>query len=157
MASTKLITFLTVIALLCVTSKSTTNFIFTYDTLDRHAPIYPLGYLLANYTVMINLTTDGTSTGFTSATITLEPDLHSGSAVTCEVVSCTDAECVQTCFIPTSDRYQLNITTADTPAAADGSSPNQMQSFQVNVGYYVNATGGPSNSSAEITTLLKAT
>ncbi len=61
------------------------------------------------------------------------------------------------CQVTVSGRYRFNITNPSTPAATDGSSPNVMQYFQFTATSYLTASGGPSNSSAVITTLIKAT
>ncbi len=53
--------------------------------------------------------------------------------------------------------YRAKITSASTPAANDASSPNTMQTYQLTASSFLTSSGGPSNSSASIQTLLKVT
>lgn len=74
MSSTRFFTFIVLLGMLLVASQAQTTYLYTFDSLRMNSPSYSLGYILSNYTVMLNLSTPGTTTGFSSSSFIMETD-----------------------------------------------------------------------------------
>lgn len=157
MSSTRIAALALLVAVLFVGSQAQTTYVYNFDSIRRHIPSYNLGYILSGYTVMLNLTTQGSATNFNSATFTFQPDLLTGLPIAPTTTTCASSpyNCIITYDVSTSQNYRLNITVPSTPSTTAGLSPNQMQIFQMTVSSYLTSSAGPSNSSASISTLLK--
>lgn len=158
MSSSRLTLAFVVLGLLLVACQSQTTYVYNFDTIRRFAPSYNLGYILSGTTIMLNLTTNANTVNFAATPFVLESDdwLSATSAPTTSIppttttCAATPTACVVTFNVGTSGIYRLNITNyLNTPLG------NQMQLFQMQVSSYLTTSGGPSNSTATISTLLK--
>lgn len=153
MSSSRLTLAFVVLGLLLVACQSQTTYVYNFDTIRRFKPSYNLGYILSGTTIMLNLTTNANTVNFAATPFVLEGDnwpVTTSVAPTTTTCAATPTACVVTFDVATSGIYRLNITNyANTPLG------NQMQLFQMQVSSYLTTSGGPSNSSATISTLLK--
>ena len=70
----------------------------------------------------------------------------------------TATNIVYTCpTLPASDYYLLRISRPNSPSDDTGNTPLPLEYFQLTATSYLTASGGPYNSSAIISTLVKAT
>jgi hypothetical protein len=152
---------LALLGLLLTTTQSITTFQYSFNTISRYTPSYSLGYIVSSYSLMVNVSTPGTgadSFTISQLTVAVETDNWPATSVTCTPANITtNVSTIYVCPILVSGRYRVNFTKASSPADLAGSSPNVMQYFQFIVSSYLTVTGGPSNSTAVVTTLVKAT
>lgn len=152
-----------ILGLLLVSSQSLTTYVYNFDTLTKYTPVFDLGYIMSGTSIMLNVSTSSTVLKFTDTSFIFStgyypyPDtvltLNTSTCGVGGVVSCT---VVYNVVISGPYKISLNFTNyASTPSLTAGTSPNQMQLFQMTVTSYLTLSGGPSNSSAAINTLLK--
>lgn len=167
---------LVVIGLLLICAQSATNYTFVFDTQFGDTPSFNLGYLGANYSVLVNLTSTASgANSFNLSNLALSVALYDISnnyaATACNLLNTTSSSFVATaystvyiCNTTSSSNYYLVVELADYPvkftdrdtpvAAAD---VKALQYYQITVTSYLNSTGGPSNSSAVVKNHVKAT
>lgn len=157
MSSTRITTLALLLAVLLVASHTQTTYVYNFDSIRRNIPSYNLGYILSGYTVRLDLSTQGSANDFAAATFTLQADSLTGTTIASTSNTCSPGvyNCIITYDVSASQNYRLNITLPNTPSTAAGLSPNQMQIFQMTASSYLTSSGGPSNSSATVNTLLK--
>jgi len=169
------------VGLLCLLvglSQAQTEFVYNFDNI-RRLNSYKLGWINNGTTVMFNFTTQGTSgTPLTFANLRaasganfLETDSQSGisaasatpgtgSDVVCvDISGCTSADttCVRSCDIISSNFYRFNVDTANVPTTnANPQVQNEdVRNYLFDVTSFSTVSGGPSNSSAVISSLYK--
>ena len=142
----KLLKFLTILALFLVSSESLGSYYYKFNKENERAT-FPLGYLLANHTVMIKLKTIKTDgTDFVKPANTkfrLQEAVDNTKYNVC-TDDCNEnpLDCVVICPIGISGSYELMIRS--------NSSRPFIQTFQIEASQYLTASGGPSNASAVI-------
>lgn len=109
---------------------------------------------------MLNISTDPTVIKFGSTPFILTtgdfPNPETVTTQTSTTCGAASTSCTVNFDITVSGVYRLKLKGfANTPALTDGTAPNQMQIFQVTVTSYLTSSGGPSNSSAVVSTILK--
>jgi hypothetical protein len=110
---------------------------------------------------MVNISTPSTGTDVLSVsapTVAVYTDDAAQTALTCTATTITtNIYVIYTCPVTTSAAYRLYITQANTPDNLIGTvAPSVLQLLQFTATSYLTASGGPNNSSAIITTLVKA-
>ena len=163
---------LLMIGVLLTVSSALTTYVSDFNTLHPNGasttqePFYRLGYQLAGHTVQINLTTQNSVEDFHigGGHFFIEVDDYSDNQVACTIVSgCGTLEytCVLNCNILISKEYRLYVWRDSSPSNNYSTPPNRaiyvLAHFQMQATSFITATGGPSNSSAAITEIFKAT
>ena len=136
--------FLTFIAGQAVTQHS-----YSFDNQFLNSAFYPLGIIDAGTTIMINLTTSGTTLDFSTSAPSLADEFQNDAGVPSFVEGCSQGDnfCTMAFKIERKGNYRYGIFAPNTP----------WQSFQIHITSYLTSSGGPSNPNSVITTIHKAT
>lgn len=139
----KTLTFLALLAIFVTLASCQGSYSYTFDTLRRNVPYYSLGFLNGGHTIMINLTTPGSTFDFTSINLAVSTDSSSTiTPISCSAIDgCNsgDKTCTQTCPLTVSTYYKLVITRTNTPD--DNGSPSYVQFYNLLVNTYLTSAG----------------
>ena len=159
---------LILVGILLTVSWAQTTYVYDFNTLFANKvqiqhPMYNIGYRLNGTTIQLNFTTPNTLETLdvaSSKPFKVELEDIDDNTVTCTIVTgcgTGDFECVQSCPIIKSAIYRLYIWKAAFPTGGTSNILQTMAYFQMEVTSFLTSSGGPSNSSAVITSLFKAT
>lgn len=142
--------------LLSAAQAQVSSFTTTFDTVRRYNPQYTLGYILAGYTLNVNITVPGlggpNAIPANNLGFLVETDSFPATSVNCTANCSSSSECTYTCPILKSQSYRMNVTVYNLPADTAGFSPRVLQFYQLSAGTYLTSAGGPSSG---ITSILK--